>query len=157
MESEGGSSRSKKSVRAGASENTGSSYAPFDSKCRDDRDGVAPKCYCGGYAIRYLSRTRNNPNRLFFGCPFYKQPGTPYCSYFMWLDKHLTKLGNVKDVKDGEGADDVEEHDALFKVIERVAMLENMVAAMEKLRNVKKWIVLSSVVALLFAAYVVGS
>ncbi|MED6157100.1 hypothetical protein PIB30_020256 [Stylosanthes scabra] len=72
MESEGGCSRSKNSVGGCASENTGSSYASLDSKCRDDRDGVAPKCHCGGYAILYRSRTRKNPNRLFLGCPFFK-------------------------------------------------------------------------------------
>ncbi|MED6128342.1 hypothetical protein PIB30_096798, partial [Stylosanthes scabra] len=38
----------------------------------EDKEGVAPKCHCGVYAVLYMSKTTNNPNRLFFGCPFFK-------------------------------------------------------------------------------------
>ncbi|MED6220249.1 hypothetical protein PIB30_043052 [Stylosanthes scabra] len=77
----------------GASENSGSMQGVFDSKCGDDRDGVAPKCYCGVYDILYQSKTRNNPNRLFFEWPFFKQASIPHRNFFMWLDKHCAKLG----------------------------------------------------------------
>ncbi|MED6219335.1 hypothetical protein PIB30_034853 [Stylosanthes scabra] len=157
MDSEGGSSKWRKSVGGGASMSSGSTEGVFDSKCRDDRDGVAPKCYYGVYAILYRSRTRNNPNRLFFGCPFFRQGSTPYCSFFMWLDKHCAQLGILKAVKDGAGAEDVNDHFAVIKVEDRVALLENKVAAMEKLRTVNWWIVVVNVVALLVIVYVMGS
>ncbi|MED6168808.1 hypothetical protein PIB30_014930 [Stylosanthes scabra] len=157
MESEGGSSRSKKSVSSSASKYSGSTQGVFDIKCRDDRDGIALKCYCGAYAILYRSRTRNNPNRLFFGCPFFRQATAPYCSFFMWLDKHCMKLGVSKHVKDGDGADYVNEDFAVIKVEERVALLENRVAAIEKIRNVNRLVVVASVVALLVAVYAIGS
>ncbi|MED6169124.1 hypothetical protein PIB30_018462 [Stylosanthes scabra] len=145
------------SIREVASEDTGSSYAPLDSKCRDDKDGVAPKCYCGAYTILYRSRTCKNPNKLFFGCPFYKKAGSPYCSSFTWLDKHCTKVGIVKDGKEGEGSAEVKEHYELVKVEERMALLESRVAAIEKLRKVMTWIVLSGVVAVFVAIYAIGN
>ncbi|RYQ93085.1 hypothetical protein Ahy_B09g099344 [Arachis hypogaea] len=39
---------------------------------KDDKDGVSPKCFCGENAIMFMSKTSNNPNRLFLGCSFYK-------------------------------------------------------------------------------------
>ncbi|MED6161124.1 hypothetical protein PIB30_057791 [Stylosanthes scabra] len=157
MESEGGCSRSKNSIGGCASENTGSSYAPLDSKCRDDRDGVAPKCHCGVYAILYRSRTRKNPNRLFLGCPFFKQ-GKLYCSFFEWLDKHCMKLGVSKDGKNGDDADEVNDQFAVIKVDARVAVLENRVQTLtDKIRNVNRLIVVAGIVAMLVAVYVIGS
>ncbi|KAL4315080.1 hypothetical protein AHAS_Ahas15G0149300 [Arachis hypogaea] len=32
----------------------------------------SPKCYCGSHAILFMSRTENNPDRLFFRCPYFK-------------------------------------------------------------------------------------
>ncbi|MED6223837.1 hypothetical protein PIB30_077988 [Stylosanthes scabra] len=130
MESEGGSLKSRKSVGGGAAMSSESTQGVFDSRCRDDRDGVAPKCYCGGYAILYRSRTRNNPNRLFFGCPFFR---------------------------DGDGAEAINDHFAVIKVEDMVALLENRVAAMEKIRNVNWWIVVANIIALLVVVYVIGS
>ncbi|XP_016177611.1 uncharacterized protein At4g04775-like [Arachis ipaensis] len=60
-----------------------------------ERDRVAPKCYCGVYAIMYKSRTTSNPNRVFLGCPFFKAK-EPYCRYFGWLDEHLKKIRTVE-------------------------------------------------------------
>ncbi|MED6159408.1 hypothetical protein PIB30_042104 [Stylosanthes scabra] len=157
MESEGGSSKSKKSVGDGAAVSFGSMKGVFDSKCRDDRDGVTPKCYYGLYAILYRSRTYNNPNRLFFGCPFFRQGSILYCSFFMWLDKHCAQLGVLKPVKDGVGGEDADDHFAVIKVEDKVALLEKRVAAMEKIRNVNWWIVVVNVIALLVVVYVIGS
>ncbi|RYR04247.1 hypothetical protein Ahy_B06g083885 [Arachis hypogaea] len=56
------------------------------------RVAIAPKCYCGVYAIMYKSRTTSNPNRVFLGCPLFKAK-EPYCRYFVWMDEHLKKLG----------------------------------------------------------------
>ncbi|MED6225418.1 hypothetical protein PIB30_093553 [Stylosanthes scabra] len=157
MESEGGSSKSRKSVGGGAAMSSESTQGVFDSRCRDDRDGVAPKCYCGGYAILYRSRTHNNLNRLYFGCPFFRQGNFPYSSFFMWLDKHCAQLGVLKPVKDGDGAEAVNDHFAMIKVEDRVALVENRVAAMEKIRSVNWWIVVANIIALLVAVYVIGS
>ncbi|MED6201917.1 hypothetical protein PIB30_099889 [Stylosanthes scabra] len=157
MDSDGGSSKSKMSVGGGAAMASGSTEGVFDSKCRDDRDGVAPKCYCGVYAILYRSRTRNNPNRLFFGCPYFRQGSIPYCSFFMWLDKHCAQLGVLKPTKDGVAEEDTYDNFAVSKVEDRIASLENRVAAMEKMRNGNWWIVVANVIALMVAVYAIRS
>ncbi|RYR09763.1 hypothetical protein Ahy_B05g078170 [Arachis hypogaea] len=59
------------------------------------RVAIAPKCYCGIYAIMYKSRTTSNPNRVFLGCPLFKAK-EPYCRYFVWLDEHLKKIRAVE-------------------------------------------------------------
>ncbi|MED6184630.1 hypothetical protein PIB30_049320 [Stylosanthes scabra] len=157
MESEGGSSKSRKSVGGSVAMSSESTQGVFDSRCRDDRDGVASKCYYSGYAILYRSRTRNNPNRFFFGCPFFRQDNFPYCSFFMWLDKHCAQLGVLKPVKDGDGAEAVNDHFAVIKVDDRVALLEKRVATVEKISNVNWWIVMANIIALLVVVYVIRS
>ncbi|MED6155855.1 hypothetical protein PIB30_009329 [Stylosanthes scabra] len=72
MESDGGSSASRRSAGGGRGQRSSSEIQGFMTAVGNERDGVAPKCDCGVYAVLYLSRTSNNPNRLFFGCPFYK-------------------------------------------------------------------------------------
>ncbi|MED6148028.1 hypothetical protein PIB30_049363 [Stylosanthes scabra] len=117
-------------------------------------------------------------NWLFFGCSFFKvsnligfrfpklvkvgqtlvlgsfmqQASMPYCSFFVWLDKHCAKLGVVNPVKDGELADVVNDHFAVIKVENRVALLENRVEAMEKIRNVNGWFAVATVIAMLAAS-----
>ncbi|MED6120266.1 hypothetical protein PIB30_019249 [Stylosanthes scabra] len=73
MHSEGVSSVSKRSAGgvSGRSERS-STQGVFVPNGVEDRAGVAPKCHCGVYAVLYMSRTTNNPNRLFFGCPFFR-------------------------------------------------------------------------------------
>ncbi|RYR46179.1 hypothetical protein Ahy_A07g031936 [Arachis hypogaea] len=77
-----------------------------------DKDGVAPKCFCGVYAILYKSRTASNPNRMFLGCPFFKVKER-YCRYFVWLDEHLKKIRAMEfealDAVDDVGGVDVED------------------------------------------------
>ncbi|XLR36361.1 uncharacterized protein At4g04775-like [Arachis ipaensis] len=51
-----------------------------------------PSCYCGAHAILFESTTSNNPNRLFFGCSYFKTPST-HCKYFKWLDELITESG----------------------------------------------------------------
>ncbi|MED6187046.1 hypothetical protein PIB30_072657 [Stylosanthes scabra] len=144
------------SVGGGAAMASGSTEGVFDSKCRDDRDGVAPKCYCGVYVILYRSRTRNNPNRLFFGCPYFRG-SIPYCSFFMWLDKHCAQLGVLKPTKHGVAEEDTYDNFAVSKVEDRIALLENRVAATEKMRNGNWWIVVANVIALMVAVYAIES
>ncbi|RYR49646.1 hypothetical protein Ahy_A07g036176 [Arachis hypogaea] len=52
---------------------------------------VSPKCYCGSDAILLISRTKNNPNRLFLHCPKFKT-AEAYCSFFVWLDDYVSSF-----------------------------------------------------------------
>ncbi|MED6109320.1 hypothetical protein PIB30_032315 [Stylosanthes scabra] len=83
MENDGvssGSQRSGSGVRAERSSSSTQGF--FATKVGNKRDGAAPKCRCGVYAILYLSKTSKNPNRLFFGCPFFKIGG-PHCKFLL--------------------------------------------------------------------------
>ncbi|MED6112871.1 hypothetical protein PIB30_065681 [Stylosanthes scabra] len=67
MESDRAATSSRRSERSSSTQGV---YMP---SLGEEMDGVAPKCRCGVYAILYLSKTSSNPNRLFFGCPFFKE------------------------------------------------------------------------------------
>ncbi|MED6135669.1 hypothetical protein PIB30_048828 [Stylosanthes scabra] len=97
MESAAGSSASRKRSSGTSGERSSSSTQGFFSvKVGNERDGATPKCHCGVYAVLYLSKTSNNPNILFFGCPFFKVR-LNHCKYFLWLDQHAAKLGRDAD------------------------------------------------------------
>ncbi|MED6202253.1 hypothetical protein PIB30_103475 [Stylosanthes scabra] len=49
---------------------------------------VAPKCNCRAFAILFMSSTLGNPNRIFYGCPYFKTPA-PHCKLFAWLDEYV--------------------------------------------------------------------
>ncbi|MED6200782.1 hypothetical protein PIB30_088628 [Stylosanthes scabra] len=158
MESHGVSSGSRRSAEGGDPKLDRSSWSTqgvFAAKVGDDRDGVAPKCHCGVYAILYLSKTANNPNRLFFGCPFFKKARVAHCKFFLWLDRHTEKLGMVGAERYAEENVDVDAHFAMLRVENRVIDLEDRVAAIERTTKPKLWLI----VALLvwgFSLYVVG-
>ncbi|QHO56727.1 uncharacterized protein DS421_3g76170 [Arachis hypogaea] len=83
----------------GVSSSTRRVPLPSTIKCMEageEKDEIAPTCKCGGYAILYKSRTATNPNRLFFGCPFFKLKKFSHCKFFLWLDDHVATIG-VKD------------------------------------------------------------
>ncbi|MED6156044.1 hypothetical protein PIB30_010965 [Stylosanthes scabra] len=144
MESEGMSSGPRGSadgVQGRSERSSSSTQGVFLSKGVKDRDGVAPKCHCGVYAVLYMSKTANNPNRLFFGCPFFKAR-LPHCKFFCWLDRHtkqLEKIGNVKCAEDNE---DVDQHLAIVGVETRVTKLEERVIAMEMRNKPNLWLIL---------------
>ncbi|MED6170795.1 hypothetical protein PIB30_034596 [Stylosanthes scabra] len=71
MESDGAASSRRRSGGGVRSEHSSSTQGVYVPRVGEDREGVAPKCHCGVYAIPYLSRTESNPNRMFFGCPFW--------------------------------------------------------------------------------------
>ncbi|RYQ91569.1 hypothetical protein Ahy_B09g097509 [Arachis hypogaea] len=50
------------------------------------RKGEHPKCFCRTLAVICRSRTAKNPNRLFFGCPYFKEK-QGYCEFFAWFDE----------------------------------------------------------------------
>ncbi|RYR29209.1 uncharacterized protein At4g04775-like [Arachis ipaensis] len=115
------------------------------------------------YAILYKSRTASNPNRIFFGCPFFKVKER-CCRYFVWLDEHLKKirvmeseaLGAVDDV----GGVDIEDHVVRSQELEekiqlvrsqelekKMKELERKLLCMEKEKKMSMWhIALISVV-----------
>ncbi|KAL4365479.1 hypothetical protein AHAS_Ahas07G0110200 [Arachis hypogaea] len=51
---------------------------------------IHPTYNCGAYAILFESTTSNNPNRLFFGCSYFKTSSI-HCKYFKWLDELITE------------------------------------------------------------------
>ncbi|RYR58730.1 hypothetical protein Ahy_A05g024612 [Arachis hypogaea] len=48
-----------------------------------------PKCLCDLYTIISISRTHKNLDRLFFGCPLYKEKLSHY-KFFAWVVKFFT-------------------------------------------------------------------
>ncbi|MED6186062.1 hypothetical protein PIB30_063160 [Stylosanthes scabra] len=100
MESDGCSPTSRRSAGGG--------MGFFAAKAGDESDRAPPKCHCGVYAVLYLLKTPSNPNRLFFGCLFFKIRER-HCKFFLWLDKHVAKFGRADEVKAcREEHDDVE-------------------------------------------------
>ncbi|MED6194990.1 hypothetical protein PIB30_033806 [Stylosanthes scabra] len=53
---------------------------------------IAHECHCGTYAILFMSSTCGNPNRLFYGCPYFKTQA-PHCRFFKWLDEYVACYG----------------------------------------------------------------
>ncbi|MED6208974.1 hypothetical protein PIB30_050098 [Stylosanthes scabra] len=99
-----------------------------------------------------LGRTSTNPNRLFFGCPFFKV-SIPHCKYFLWLDKLTSKVGAVS----GSVADEAEyvnQHFSMIQVENKLAALECRVSAIEKKMNIHICVIVVCAVAVLVAIYV---
>ncbi|MED6163690.1 hypothetical protein PIB30_082471 [Stylosanthes scabra] len=159
MNCEGASSGSRRSAGGvgGRSERSSSSTQGvfMPNGVDEDRDGVAPKCCCGVYAVLYMSKTANNPNRLFFGCPFFKKARLPHCKFFLWLDRHTEQLGKTGAIAYAEETEDEDKHLAMIEVQNRIAGLEKRVAAMERKIKPNLW----AIVVLFFwvvSVYVVG-
>ncbi|MED6113044.1 hypothetical protein PIB30_067353 [Stylosanthes scabra] len=92
MDSDRAASSQRWSAGAGRSDRSSSIQGVYVPTPEEERPGeVALKCHCGVYAIPYLSRTESNPNRLFFGCPFFKARLTHY-KFFMWLDVYTARV-----------------------------------------------------------------
>ncbi|RYR60546.1 hypothetical protein Ahy_A04g017602 [Arachis hypogaea] len=95
--------------------------------------GQHPKCGCGLYAIVSKSRTPDNPGRLFFGCPKYKQEKQIHCNFFVWFESVFNfdykKVGVEKITElHGISGDD-------GWVEERFLELENRIGALKKPHN----------------------
>ncbi|MED6171897.1 hypothetical protein PIB30_045148 [Stylosanthes scabra] len=139
---------------AARSEQSSGTQGCFIGKVGEERDGVvAPKCHCGVYAIIYKSKTISNPNRLFFGCPFFKV-SNPHCKYFLWLDKHTAKLGVDVPSRSVDGAEDVDEHFSRIQMENKVSELERRVTAMEKKKDSNLWLILVGLIVGLLAIYI---
>ncbi|MED6181321.1 hypothetical protein PIB30_018259 [Stylosanthes scabra] len=137
METGGGSSASRRSSGGAAAERSSSSTQGFfAAKFGNERDGAAPTCRCGVYAVLYSSKTTNNPNRLFFGCPFFKIK-LKHCKFFLWLDEHAAKFGRptgAMGVKESE--DDVDVHFSRINIETRLSQLEEKISSIEKKRSI---------------------
>ncbi|MED6180608.1 hypothetical protein PIB30_011644 [Stylosanthes scabra] len=145
MENDGvssGSQRSGSGVRAERSSSSTQGF--FAGKVGNERDGAAPKCRCGVYAIVYLSKTSKNPNRLFFGYPFFKIGG-PHCKFLLWLDEHAAKFDKKESVKCEEG-EDVNLHFATLNIDDRLGVLEDKVATMEKRKGMNMFLIVTGLV-----------
>ncbi|MED6180205.1 hypothetical protein PIB30_008063 [Stylosanthes scabra] len=152
MESNGGAGSSRRSDRSSSS--TQGVYLPRPG---EERDVVAPKCRCGVYAILYLSRTEKNPNRLFFGCPFFRG-GFPLCKFFEWLDRYTAKLLHGAAIENcGEEGDELNVHFSRMELEWRVAELEKRIGCLEE-RNKEKnlvWLYVMCLASAVFAVCVV--
>ncbi|RYR13403.1 uncharacterized protein LOC107637666 [Arachis ipaensis] len=101
----------------------------------DVKDGVAPKCFCGKYAIYYMLKTNIHSNRLFFGCPLLKVTQS-HCKFFVWVDDHIARVRAVEPTRGlGDGKPNgVEEHSGRDNLI---AHVEERIVNLEKLLNKK--------------------
>ncbi|MED6143741.1 hypothetical protein PIB30_008688 [Stylosanthes scabra] len=157
MESQGVSSGSRRSaggVDGRAERSSSSTQGVFLASEGDNKDGVAPKYRCGVYAILYMARTARNPNRLFFGCPFFKKASVAHCKYFVWLDRHIEKLGISGEQKRAEKSEDIDENFAMLGVENRITKLEDRLAVMERRNKPRSLLILGLLVWVvsLFAA-----
>ncbi|RYR38580.1 hypothetical protein Ahy_A09g043636 [Arachis hypogaea] len=109
---------------------TSSSLQPLDVI-----DGMAPKCFCGKYAISYMSKIDTNTNRLIFGCPLLKVTEA-HCKFFLWVDDHIVRVRAGKATRGlGDGKqNDVEEYLGMDNLIDHV---EEIIVKLEKLLNKK--------------------
>ncbi|MED6159577.1 hypothetical protein PIB30_043524 [Stylosanthes scabra] len=141
MESDGGSSASRRSGDGGRRERSSSkTQGFFSAKVGHERDRAAPKCHCGVYVVLCLSKTSKNPNRLFFRCPFFK---------------YASKFGSMAEMTGPKEEEvDVDEHFGRLKIENRVTDLEERVASIEKKSNMKIWLVSLCFIVGLMAVYV---
>ncbi|MED6189109.1 hypothetical protein PIB30_092531 [Stylosanthes scabra] len=125
MKSEGGLSASMRSAGGGRGDRSSAeTQGFFAAKVGHERDRAAPKCHCGVYAVLYLSKTSTNPNRLFFGCPFFK-----------------------------EEEDDMDEHFWRLDIEKRVSDLEDKIALIERKGSCRAMVVCVFALSLVIAVY----
>ncbi|MED6194982.1 hypothetical protein PIB30_033706 [Stylosanthes scabra] len=145
MENDGADATSRGSQR---SSSTQGMYLPTPG---EESDGIAPKCRCGVYAILYLSKTPTNPNRLFFGCPFFRG-GLPHCRYFLLLDEHISRVRNGVA---GKSVEDVGEHFATMEFQSRISWLEKRVGCLEQRKKFAFWPYVIGLVVIVVAMWAV--
>ncbi|MED6108206.1 hypothetical protein PIB30_021342 [Stylosanthes scabra] len=159
MESDGCRSASRQSGGSSAgAEQSSSTQGIFTAKVSKEWDGAAPKCHCRVYAVLYLSKTSKNPNRLFFGCPFFKI-SFQYWNFFLWLDHHTVKFEKKNDlnvVKEEGEEYDVEVHFRKLRIENKVAELEGRVCLIEKKNLLKTWLGWICVIGVFMSLFVKG-
>ncbi|QHO38742.1 uncharacterized protein DS421_4g123020 [Arachis hypogaea] len=101
----------------------------------DVKDGVAPKCFCGNYAICYMSKTDTNPNRLFFGCPLLKVIEV-HCKFFLWVNDHIVRV-RAGEATRGSGDGKQNHIEEYLRMENLIAHVEERIVNLEKLLNKK--------------------
>ncbi|RYR39941.1 hypothetical protein Ahy_A09g045580 [Arachis hypogaea] len=113
----------------------GSIFVSFvgSAEARKKKRFVALKCNCGIHAILFISSTHLNPNRLFFGCPYFKIAKSHY-KYFAWLDEYIA-LFEEEQTSDhslhGWNPKQNQLLDAVVSMEEKVSKLEDRVSGLE--------------------------
>ncbi|MED6109249.1 hypothetical protein PIB30_031688 [Stylosanthes scabra] len=92
-----------------------------------------------------------NPNRLFFGCPFFRG-GLPHCRYFLWLDEHISRVRNGVA---GKSVEDVGEHFATMEFQSRISGLEKRVGCLEQRKKFAFWPYVIGLVVIVVAMWAV--
>ncbi|XP_020965747.1 uncharacterized protein LOC110266124 [Arachis ipaensis] len=98
----------------------------------DFAKGKHPNCFCGYHAIICKSTTTENPGRLFFGCPMYKE-NQPYCKFFAWVDTVFDLSFKKAAVKEPSELQDLVGIVGGFQ--DRLIELQNRVYALEMCQN----------------------
>ncbi|RYR32388.1 hypothetical protein Ahy_A10g046966 [Arachis hypogaea] len=99
------------------------------------------------YAIFYMSKTNTNPNRLFFGCPFFKVKQS-YCKFFVWVDDHIGRIGCMEPTKElgNNQSLNVEEHFGKIELENKMADLEQRIIYLENRKSSNFWVIVLSLI-----------
>ncbi|MED6178645.1 hypothetical protein PIB30_109578, partial [Stylosanthes scabra] len=79
-----------------------------------------------------------------------------HCKFFLWLDRHTEKLGNAGEHKDVEESEDVDAQFAMLGIENKITVLEERLAAMEK-KNKPLCLLIMCVLVWVISLYVVVS
>ncbi|CAK8542858.1 unnamed protein product [Lathyrus sativus] len=128
---------------------------------------AAPICNCEEKCVIFTSKTPKNPNRRFFGCPYFNfEKKMLYCDYFMWEDEFIASQTTMVELKETKKEEDVMNSDVEVKVNQFESDMEHKINVLErdikvmkfqsesqmKRRNWKKYV---GVVVLLIVALVI--
>ncbi|XP_016199167.1 uncharacterized protein LOC107640131 [Arachis ipaensis] len=141
----------------GASSSTRRVPLPPTVKCveaAEKKDKIAPTCKYGVYAILYKSRTMTNPNRLFFGCPFFKLKNPSHCKFFLWLDDHVSTIRVLEKFVTENEVDDLKVYLGKKVVEQKLVDLEKKVLHLERKKNVNLYLVILAVISVIFASVI---
>ncbi|AES80871.1 putative transcription factor GRF family [Medicago truncatula] len=64
------------------------------------RVSAAPTCDCEAKCVIFISRTKKNPDRPFFRCPYYGQIRKTHCDYFMWEDDFIASQAAMVELQE---------------------------------------------------------
>ncbi|XP_052109918.1 uncharacterized protein LOC127741473 [Arachis duranensis] len=130
---------------------------PSTVKCveaAEEKDDIAPTCKCGVYIILYKSRTTTNPNRLFFGCPFFKLKNSSHCKFFLWLDDHVSTVRVLDKFMTENEVDDLKVYLGKKVVEQRLTDLEKKLLHLERKKNVNLYLLIVVVVSVILGSIV---
>ncbi|XP_016168760.1 uncharacterized protein LOC107611331 [Arachis ipaensis] len=120
----------------------------------EEKDEIASTCKYGVYTILYKSRTMTNPNRLFFGCPFFKLKNPSHCKFFLWLDDHVSTIRVLEKFVTKNEVDDLKVYLGKKVVEQKLVDLEKKVLHLERKKNVNLYLVILAVVFVIFASVI---